>query len=102
MLFVSLLSLAIFKSYRQSYDLPYGIGVGLITIGCVIISYASAFFGTGSENDASVNNVLGVIMSILGTVFGSLFLVTEEIFLRNIEMESSLVVTCEGGWGLLF
>lgn len=41
-------------------------------------------------------------MSILGTVFGSLFLVTEEIFLRNIEMESSLVVTCEGAWGLLF
>ena len=40
-------------------------------------------------------------MTILGTVFSSLFFAVEEIFLKGVEMEASLAVCNEGAWGLI-
>lgn len=58
--------------------------------------------GGGAEGEGASNNVLGVIMAIVGTAISALFFVVEEIFLRGVEMEASLAVANEGGWGLIF
>lgn len=70
-----------------------------IVIGAIIISYAAI----GWADDASVarNPTLGIILIILGSLFASLFYITEEIFLRKITAHGLLCVGIEGGWGIL-
>lgn len=58
--------------------------------------------GGGTQGQGATNNVLGVIMAIIGTALSALFFVIEEIFLRGVEMEATLAVANEGAWGLLF
>ena len=98
-LFVATFSSIFFRDYRQKFDLPQGIGLLILVCGNMLISYSAVGF---SDSDTTAkNNILGVIMTLLGTVFTALFYVTEEIFLRGVQLPAALAVANEGGWGLL-
>lgn len=98
-LFVATFSSIFFRDYRQKFDLPQGIGLLILVCGNMLISYSAVGF-SGADETAK-DNVLGVILTLLGTVFAALFYVTEEIFLRGVQLEASLAVTNEGFWGLI-
>lgn len=100
--FVAMFSAISFKQYRYKFDLPQGIGLLLIVIGLVIITYATSFMDGGVVGVGARNNALGIFLSITGCMFTALWCVTEEIFLRRIQIASSLAVTCEGAWGLIY
>lgn len=98
-LFVATFSSIFFRDYRQKFDLPQGIGLLILVAGNMLISYSAVGFKDADES--ARNNVLGVILTLLGTIFAALFYVTEEIFLRGVQLEASLAVANEGCWGLL-
>ena len=64
-----------------------------------MIALASILFS--SSDDAAVNPTLGVIFTILGSLFSSLWYVTEEISLRKIQTIGLVGVSNEGGWGVI-
>ena len=98
-LFVATFSSIAFKSFRNNFDLPQGIGLLILVIGLVLISYSSMGFTTDEEE--AKNNTIGIITTIIACMFSALFNVTEEIFLRRILLSASLLVSIEGAWGLL-
>lgn len=67
-LFVSLMSLCVFKDYRKRYDLPQWIGLLLISGGIGLIGYSSIAFDANPADQPS-NNALGVIVTLISTVF---------------------------------
>ena len=81
-LFVATFSSIAFKSFRNNFDLPQGIGLLILVIGLVLISYSSMGFTTDEEE--AKNNTIGIITTIIACMFSALFNVTEEIFLRRI------------------
>ena len=66
----------------------------------MIISYSAVGFSDDSEAPAK-NPVLGIVMIIVGSIFAALWCVTEEIFLRKIQVNSRVGVGIEGMWGIL-
>ncbi|KAH0576302.1 Transmembrane domain-containing protein [Spironucleus salmonicida] len=97
-IFVALLSF-MWRDFRAKFDLPQAMGLLIIFIGASTIALASILFG---GNDASaVNPLLGVVFTLLGCFFGSLWFVTEEISLRKIQTVGLIGVANEGGWGCI-
>ncbi|TNJ28904.1 Transmembrane domain-containing protein [Giardia muris] len=97
---VALLSLMIWKDYRQRFDVPHAIGLILITAGICCASSVSIIFG--DDIGTSKNAILGISLGLFGTLFAALCFIFEEIFLRRIYAPGLVGVGNEGLWGLAF
>lgn len=71
----------------------------ILVIGSMLISYSAIGFNS-TETEAR-NNTIGVIVTLIGCCFSAMFNVSEEIFLRRIQLSANLLVSIEGAWGLL-
>ena len=98
-IFVAALSALIWKDFRAQFDLPQGIGLLILFLGATMIALASILFSNSEET--AENPTLGVVFTILGSLFSSLWYVTEEISLRKIQTIGLVGVSNEGGWGLI-
>lgn len=97
---VALLSLMIWKDYRQRFDVPHALGLILITAGICCASSVSIVFG--DDIGTSKNAILGISLGLFGTLFAALCFIFEEIFLRRIYTPGLVGVGNEGLWGLGF
>lgn len=100
-IFVALFSLMFWKDYRAQFDLPHGLGMLMIALGCMIISIATLVWEEAPDPGASSNTPLGIGLTFLGTVFNAFFYVSEEIFLRKVFTTGTMGVANEGGWGIV-
>lgn len=98
-LFLATFSACCFRDYRRNFDLPQGIGLLILVIGSMLISYSAIAFNDNKEE--ARNNTIGVIVTLIGSCFAAMFNVSEEIFLRRIQLSPNLLVSIEGAWGLL-
>ena len=72
----------IWKDYRAQFDLPQAMGLLILFLGATMIALASILFSNPDE--VAVNPTLGVLFTVLGSLFSALWYVTEEISLRKI------------------
>ncbi|KAH0577145.1 Transmembrane domain-containing protein [Spironucleus salmonicida] len=98
-LFIAIFSFCIWRDYRKKFDLPQVVGLLMLFTGAAITAVASIMFSTSSET--AKNPTIGVVTSILGSLFASFFYVSEEVFLRKIQTTGLMGVSNEGGWGMI-
>ncbi|KAH0575769.1 Transmembrane domain-containing protein [Spironucleus salmonicida] len=98
-IFVAMMSACIWKDYRKSFDLPQIIGIVILFVGATIIALATILFQDSSSQ--ARNNVLGIVLVLVGNLFAALFFIVEEISLRKIQTIGLVGVGNEGGWGIL-
>ena len=99
--FVAGMSAILWQDYRRKFDLPQLIGLIVLVGGASLISYAAIGFNSSQENPAK-NPGLGIVMILMGCIFSALFYVSEEIFLRKVQVPGLLGVSNEGFWGIVF
>ncbi|KAH0576216.1 Transmembrane domain-containing protein [Spironucleus salmonicida] len=98
--FVALVSLCIFRDYRQRFDLPQLMGLVILFLGATIIALGSILFT--QQNSVALNPAMGIIFTLLGCFIASWFYLAEELSLRRIQTIGFMGVANEGGWGLIF
>ncbi|CAL6005980.1 Transmembrane_domain-containing protein [Hexamita inflata] len=96
--FVALFSALSFKHYRKTFDLPQFVGLLVLIIGMVAICTVSYY--RDQDQKSAPNNVLGIILVIVGSAFSSLVFVMEEVILRKVHVSGMAVVASEGFWGM--
>ena len=98
-LFVALFSAIAFKQYRLDFDLPQVVGILMVIVGLLGICVTSMMLD--GEQDSAPNNVLGIVMVIVGSAFSSIVFVMEEVVFRKSSLQGLHAVGSEGFWGTL-
>lgn len=98
-LFVALFSAIAFKQYRLDFDLPQVVGILMVIVGLLGICVTSMMMD--GEQDSAPNNVLGIVMVIVGSAFSSIVFVMEEVVFRKSSLQGLHAVGSEGFWGTL-
>lgn len=82
------------------------VGVLVVTIGLVIVGYASVLMPDDDPNDAGASNVVlamvGIGCVLIAQVIQAWQTVIEEKLLHNVELDPCFIVFLEGAWGLVF
>lgn len=95
--FVAAFSAISFKSYRRHFDLPQLIGLIMVVVGMIAICLVS-YFRDGDQESAP-NNILGVVVCIVSTIFSSAVFVIEEALFGKIAVTGMQAVFSEGSFG---
>ena len=88
-----------FKQYRLDFDLPQVVGILMVIAGLIGICVTSMILD--GDQDSAPNNVLGIIMVIIGSAFSSVVFVMEEVVFRRSSLQGLHAVGSEGFWGTL-
>ncbi|KAH0569311.1 Transmembrane domain-containing protein [Spironucleus salmonicida] len=98
-IFVAMFSAMIWRDFRQKFDLPQILGLIILFTGAMISTLSSVLFD--STQSQALNPLLGSALTIIGCIFSAMFVISQEIFLRKIQLTCFLGVGNEGAWGIL-
>uniref|UniRef100_A0A914XDT1 Solute carrier family 35 member F6 n=2 Tax=Plectus sambesii TaxID=2011161 RepID=A0A914XDT1_9BILA len=94
--FTGLLSVAFLRSVLQGFKWA---GMGLVTVGLIVVGVAEIVFGTDSKAD--VNGVItGDLLIIMSQVIVAIQMVYEEQYLKKYDVPALLAVGLEGFFGM--
>ncbi|CAL6006974.1 Transmembrane_domain-containing protein [Hexamita inflata] len=95
--FVALFSLG-FREFRRNFDLPQILGLVILMIGLFLTVLVSILRPESTAEDPLV----GSLVTIASTLFQALFYISEEIFIRKLDVAAAAGVAFEGLWGTIF
>ncbi|CAL5970930.1 Transmembrane_domain-containing protein [Hexamita inflata] len=93
-IFVAMISF-VFKDYRNKFDFPQMCGLLILVCGLV----TTGISGMVHNDQSAIDPLMGAGVTILAAVFEMCFFMSEEFFLRSLEIPPLLGMANEGMWG---